>query len=126
MNAVKQRWDDAELIGKIILETKKDVYRALAVLKGTQFDGQALYDIVLSNTSMEANTQAKQIVCELKTKSTIKMERPKRKSSDDVLETPADKLRVAMWFVNKFESPAEALEAVKIAVTAVEKLDAKS
>lgn len=49
--------------------------------------------------------------------------KPKVYQPSDLVRTPTEQVKLAMWFIAKFESPEQALRAVRAAVAATKELE---
>lgn len=127
-----ERWAAADTVSKLTLTDKQFVYRFIKELKETPFlPMNSLLDacLVQNPQAIEATRQflkqksdeEKQISVATETNpQTVAL--PSKKKERDYPETPAAKLRLAMWFIDRYDTPEEAIEAVKLAASAVNKL----
>lgn len=109
------RWKNCEIIASYFEGvSKNDVYTYLY----TEIKKEGLLEKALIG-----DEEALKKVMELRGWEKIS-ESIARKDSNDVI-TPSDKIRVAMWFINKIGHPDEALRVLKAAIVATKALETK-
>lgn len=124
--ATKQRWADCEIIAHHFNEVFNDNITKNVVHDWLYKDLKET-PILLEEIKAGVRTAVEQIphlpcyarYVEHLNKPQPRIFSPKR---EEKLETPAEKLKVAMWFIAKFETPDAALRALKAGIAAMQEL----
>lgn len=126
-----ERWAAADTVSKLTLTDKQFVYRFIKELKETPFmpeGGSSLLDACLSQDSQAVEATRQFLKQKSEQENQLTVTNPPTvalpsKRNDKNPETPIERLRLALWYINKIGDPQLALEAVKFAVSTVNKLE---
>lgn len=110
----KKRWADSKAIGERLSRPTERVHNAYGSIVRA-----GLLEVALSADSTNAELEAVTYLIDA-TAGNVKIHDEEDESS---LKTPADQLKVAMWFINKIGSPEQAIKAVKAAASAIKSLE---
>lgn len=101
---LKERWKLAEQIAEVLKVHKNDVHNYL------------LSKIIAAGKIQDT------LNGEAETMAWIKALPEWEQIKSKFVETPAEQLKLAMWFIAKFELPEQAVKAVEVAMKAIEGL----
>lgn len=112
----KERWANSKAIGARIGRPTERVADAYGSIVRAD-----LLEVALNpDSTIEQLQQVAQLIDAIPGNIKVKIHDD---DEDDSLKTPADQIKVAMWFINKIGSPEQAVRAVKVAAAAIKELE---
>lgn len=110
----KKRWADSKIIAERLSMRTEQVYVAYATIVRAN-----LLEIALKPDATVDEMQS--VIAIINQKATVRIH--EEESKEDLMSTPADQIRGAMWLIRKIGSLEQAIKAVKAAALAIKELE---